>query len=386
MAAASPTPMSYGGGRLARAPSTRPYLRQTSPLTALGQSQGFTSNVDPLQHIGVGESSDDDMPAMPKLSKMSEAVLGQSHGHRDGQRESQDYDRQRDSQRDAQRRYDNGAHSPRRRDQNQQTFNRSIRISRNNTPKHDSTTPAPSIRIKRTALQGAPMRRNRRTPQGDDEPNIAAQDQENMPVSIIKPDNGGRGLLTAQDDSMMKPAIREDSMMKAQVPIRTALESKEDKPAPLGQRSTNTPMRPAPPPPPPKMSLVETATAAAGAATTKQKKRRGHMTVNGKVYTQLDKLGKGGSGQVYRVMAENGRLMALKRVKLEGLDEQAIMGFKGEIDLLQKVRNERRVVNLYDYQVDDEKQCLSMVRICTPFFSQCTILTEASSWKWVTLI
>lgn len=211
------------------------------------------------------------------------------------------------------------------------------------------------------------MRRNRRTPQGDDDPNVAAQDQENLPVSIVKPDTVGRGVLVLQDDSMMKPAHPEDSIIKAQIPIRTALEPKEDKPAPLGQRSANTPMRPAPPPPPPKMSLLETATAAAGAAAaSKTKRRRGHMTVNGKAYTQLDKIGKGGSGQVYRVMAENGKMLALKRVKLDEADEAAIMGYKGEIALLQKLQTEQRVIDLYDYQVDDEKQCLSVVSAIRP--------------------
>lgn len=352
----------------------------------LGQSQGFTSNVEPLQHIGVGDSSDDEMPAMPKLSKMSEAVLGQSHGQRDSQRSGQDQERYRDSQDIGQRRPDAIAHhlhSPRRKDQTQQTFNRSIRISRNNTPKHDTTTPGPSIRVKRTALQGAPMRRNRRTPQGDDDPNIAAQDQENLPVSIVKPDNGGRGILVAQDDSIVKPALREDSIMKAQVPARPAAEPREEKPAPLGQRSANTPMRPAPPPPPPKMTLLDTATKAAGAAATKQKRRRGHMTVNGKAYTQLDKLGKGGSAQVYRVMAENGKLLALKRVKLDGADEAAILGYKGEIELLQKLQNESRVINLYDYQVDEEKQCLSVVSTAHLTGANFSKLTRGSSLRWV---
>lgn len=88
------------------------------------------------------------------------------------------------------------------------------------------------------------------------------------------------------------------------------------------------------------------------------------MTVNGKTYTQLDKIGKGGSGQVYRVMAENGKLLALKRVKLDEADEAAILGYKGEIELLKQLQSETRVVDLYDWQVDEEKQCLSVVGLC----------------------
>jgi serine/threonine-protein kinase TTK/MPS1 len=74
------------------------------------------------------------------------------------------------------------------------------------------------------------------------------------------------------------------------------------------------------------MSVVETATSAAGAATTVQasKKRQFLLRVNGKMYTRIDSLGRGGSGKVYRVSAENGKLLALKRVSLDNLDERVI--------------------------------------------------------------
>src|ERR1700753_319710 len=93
MATASPTPFPYGSGRLARATSTRLQLRHASPLSVLGQSQGFTSNVEPLQHIGVGDSSDDDMPQMPKLSGLTQAMLDQNHSQgqeRERERRSED--------------------------------------------------------------------------------------------------------------------------------------------------------------------------------------------------------------------------------------------------------------------------------------------------------
>jgi serine/threonine-protein kinase TTK/MPS1 len=64
---------------------------------------------------------------------------------------------------------------------------------------------------------------------------------------------------------------------------------------------------------------------------------------------------------VYRVMAENFKLLALKRVKLEDADEAAVRGYKGEIDLLQKLKNVDRVVRLYDWEVDEQRQVLSVV-------------------------
>lgn len=83
--------------------------------------------------------------------------------------------------------------------------------------------------------------------------------------------------------------------------------------------------------------------------------------VNGKLYSQMGKVGKGGSSDVYRVMAENGKMFALKRVKLEDADESAVRGYKGEIELLKKLETVERVVRLFDYEVDEQKQCLSVV-------------------------
>jgi serine/threonine-protein kinase TTK/MPS1 len=130
---------------------------------------------------------------------------------------------------------------------------------------------------------------------------------------------------------------------------------------PLVALTNNTPLRPAPPPPP-KMSIVDTATSAAGAATTGQaKQRRNVIKVNGKCYTRLDVLGRGGSGKVYRVTAENGKTFALKRVSLEKADEATIRGFRGEIDLLTKLSSVERVVNLTDYEMNEERNMLTLV-------------------------
>jgi serine/threonine-protein kinase TTK/MPS1 len=124
---------------------------------------------------------------------------------------------------------------------------------------------------------------------------------------------------------------------------------------PLGNVSGNTPHRPAPAPPP-KMSVLDAATTTAGASTTKSRKKRQHMVVNGKIYTQMGKLGKGGSSEVYCVMAENYKTFALKRVKLTDCDESAVRGYKGEIDLLKKLTEVERVVRLFDWEINEEKQ------------------------------
>jgi serine/threonine-protein kinase TTK/MPS1 len=130
----------------------------------------------------------------------------------------------------------------------------------------------------------------------------------------------------------------------------------------LAARSNNAVQRPVPPPPP-KMTVVETATSAAGASTAVQasKKRQFLLRVNGKMYTRIDALGRGGSGKVYRVSAENGKLLALKRVPLDNLDERVIKGFQGEIDLLQRLAGVSRVIQLIDHEFNAEKKMLSLV-------------------------
>lgn len=122
--------------------------------------------------------------------------------------------------------------------------------------------------------------------------------------------------------------------------------------------------RPAPPPPP-KMSVLDAVTATAGAAATAQANKRKNVVlkVNGRPYTRLDCIGRGGSAKVYRVTAENGKMFALKRVNIENADENTVKGYKGEINLLQKMSNVERVIQLYDFELNEEKHMLSLVSL-----------------------
>jgi len=126
----------------------------------------------------------------------------------------------------------------------------------------------------------------------------------------------------------------------------------------LASRDKNTPHRPAPPPP--KMSMVNTVTAAAGA---QGSRRRGQVIINGRQYRRLDAIGKGGSSKVYKVMAENFRVFAMKKVTFNNEEDgqAAILGYKGEIELLQKLEKVDRVIRLFDYEVNDAKGYLIMV-------------------------
>jgi serine/threonine-protein kinase TTK/MPS1 len=175
--------------------------------------------------------------------------------------------------------------------------------------------------------------------------------QENEPISSFKRPKPAAGDLVDLDKMPKRPLS---------IGIGGSLRQASPERKPLAAMSHNTPHRPAPPPP--KMSVLETATATAGAATTTQaKQRRNILKVNNKPFTRLECLGRGGSAKVYKVTAENGALFALKRVALENADENMIRGYRGEIDLLTKLEKSNRVINLYDYELNQEKKVLTLV-------------------------
>ncbi|KAL8871441.1 MAG: hypothetical protein Q9174_002729 [Haloplaca sp. 1 TL-2023] len=178
-------------------------------------------------------------------------------------------------------------------------------------------------------------------------------DQENEPPPTFKKNKPLGGVLTDRPNKM---AVLQDEKMLIDTPATNTPHRQA-----LAPRSQNTPHRPAPPPPP-KMTMLETATATAGAASAAQsRKKRNYISVNSKLFTRMDCIGRGGSSKVYRVMAENFKVFALKRVTLEDQDESAIRGFKGEIDLLKRLENVDRVVRLFDYELNEEKQTLSVL-------------------------
>ncbi|KAL8712477.1 MAG: hypothetical protein Q9220_003325 [cf. Caloplaca sp. 1 TL-2023] len=177
-------------------------------------------------------------------------------------------------------------------------------------------------------------------------------DQENEPPPTFKRNKPSLGVLT---DRPQKVSVLHEEKMLIDTPA-TASPPRQA----LAPRSQNTPHRPAPPPP--KMTMLETATATAGAASASQsRKKRNYISVNSKLFTRMDCIGRGGSSKVYRVMAENFKVFALKRVTLEDQDPSAIRGFKGEIDLLKQLENVDRVVRLFDYEINEDKQTLSVL-------------------------
>lgn len=195
-------------------------------------------------------------------------------------------------------------------------------------------------------------------------------DQENELIASLECSKQASSVHPVNVDKIMAPSREEDA------PIQDKILS--DRP-PLALKSQNTPRRLAPPPP--KMSLLEAATSTAGATTTSNASgKRNRMKINGKIFARLDCIGRGGSSRVYRVMAENSKFFALKKVSLEEADENAIKGFKGEIDLLKKLENVERVIRLYDYELNENKGTLSVVSNSSLDF--CSLLTRNKNSSW----
>ncbi|RYO82612.1 hypothetical protein DL764_009583 [Monosporascus ibericus] len=212
----------------------------------------------------------------------------------------------------------------------------------------------PGLESKRTSpdRDEIPIPHYRIPPPKSDMP--SRQDQENEAPPTFRRSKAPAGAFLEKD--LAKASVRP---VGADVGAMRPSSPNPDRKA-LAAINHNTPRRAAPAPPP-KMSILDAATSNAGAATTTQARRRNYMKVNGKCYTRLDSLGRGGSGKVYRVAADNGKMFALKRVSIENADENTVKGYKGEIDLLKKLNNVDRVINLFDYEMNEEKQVLSLL-------------------------
>lgn len=82
------------------------------------------------------------------------------------------------------------------------------------------------------------------------------------------------------------------------------------------------------------------------------KKQKNLIYVNGQPYQRLELIGKGGSSKVYKAQSVHGRVYAIKRVSCdEDIDDMVLKGFKGEIDLLKRLKDEERVVKLIDFEM-----------------------------------
>ncbi len=81
-------------------------------------------------------------------------------------------------------------------------------------------------------------------------------------------------------------------------------------------------------------------------------------------YTKLECVGKGGSSKVYKVMAPNKKIFALKRIRLNGRDQEAATGFLDEITLLTRLKGKSNIIQLIDSEVHKKDGIIYMVLEC----------------------
>jgi serine/threonine-protein kinase RIO1 len=85
------------------------------------------------------------------------------------------------------------------------------------------------------------------------------------------------------------------------------------------------------------------------------------LRVNGTPYVKLGVLGKGGSCKVYRALSKDCSVLAIKRVKIGGMDRKAIDGYANEIALLKRLRGNPAIIQMYDSEVDQARKAIFLV-------------------------
>ncbi|KAJ3158685.1 hypothetical protein HDU86_002650 [Geranomyces michiganensis] len=90
-------------------------------------------------------------------------------------------------------------------------------------------------------------------------------------------------------------------------------------------------------------------------------KDKTNISVNGVTYKKLGLIGRGGSSKVYKIMAQDQKLYALKKVKLKGQEDSAIEGYLNEIALLRRLDKNDRIIHLVNSELNEEQGHLLMV-------------------------
>ena len=85
------------------------------------------------------------------------------------------------------------------------------------------------------------------------------------------------------------------------------------------------------------------------------------ISVEGAPYAKLGVIGKGGSCKVYRALSRDCDVVALKKVKLDGLNEASINGYANEIALLRRLKGNPAIIQLYSAEVDLARKSILLV-------------------------
>ena len=86
------------------------------------------------------------------------------------------------------------------------------------------------------------------------------------------------------------------------------------------------------------------------------------IRVNATPYIKLGgAVGKGGSCKVYRALTKDYAVVAIKKVKLAGMDKRHIESYANEISLLKSLKNCSPIIQLFDSEVDLHRKAIFLV-------------------------
>ena len=85
------------------------------------------------------------------------------------------------------------------------------------------------------------------------------------------------------------------------------------------------------------------------------------IRINNTPYAKLGVIGKGGSCKVYRALSKDLAVVAIKKVKLKGMDQKAIDGYANEIALLKRLKNNPAIIQMHDSEVDLARRAIYVV-------------------------
>ena len=85
------------------------------------------------------------------------------------------------------------------------------------------------------------------------------------------------------------------------------------------------------------------------------------IRVNNTPFVKLGVIGRGGSCKVYRALSKECNVVAIKKVKLAGMDKKSINSYANEIRLLKSLRGNPAIIQLYDSEVDLQRKAIFLV-------------------------
>jgi serine/threonine-protein kinase TTK/MPS1 len=193
---------------------------------------------------------------------------------------------------------------------------------------------------------------------------LVLEDDHRPTASIIEAPTAAK-VRQQQQSGVSLGEIPED--LGATVPLSRPVVVQQPAIAPQQQR--NVEMPPPPPviarqPPPPAAAPAPAAPAVPATSTSNSRRvieDEESVTVRTIRYTKLECVGRGGSSKVYKVMAPNKKIFALKRIRLNGCDAEAASGFLDEITLLAKLRGKSNIIQLIDSEVHKAQNLIYMV-------------------------